>query len=359
MNRRKILSLASAALTFMVAATITSTVAWYTGSAYLAVTDINIGLFNPELSISVDGEHFSDKVKSKDLMEVKEFTAVSSMFSDEWKALRKDKPIFKDGYASSGRYIVNESTDCSNATGGYFSQEFYLKCDTYAYVTLDREKSGFTPDEAGNQALVDDEAFLARLQSRYPGLTKDEALYRLNNVVKSMRFSILVIDEDGMDDGYDDYKYFIYDQYKGAESELLGGILDTTDSGYYETYNSKEVLFGEVSLNSEDDIIYDAPLEQETTSVTRKDMTCFAANNAAGDRKINFNDSKFEIKREDSFGYDEVETSLLIPCAPGKSQKIVLSFYQEGWDRENTNFIVYSHFLVNVLFKIAPVEPRF
>ena len=136
--------------------------------------------------------------------------------------------------------------------------------------------------------------------------------------------------------------------------------------GYFDTYNHKEVLYGEVySTNPnktvEECIVYDDPLEEETV-VAREDRTCFNARNYAGDRKINLEESMengLEIKKENSIGIEEVEEKVLIPVASNKSTRLVLSFYQEGWDLENTDFIRYSHFIVNVLFKIAPVMPRF
>ena len=48
-----------------------------------------------------------------------------------------------------------------------------------------------------------------------------------------------------------------------------------------------------------------------------------------------------------------MEEKVLIPLRPNTSKRIVLSFYQEGWDKDNTDFVRFSHFFVNVLFKIA------
>ena len=368
MEKKRIISLGIAGLSLALAASITSTVAWYTGSTYLAITDINIKLKDPELQISTDNVHFSDKISSRDLIRMEHFTAVSSMFSNEWLANREETPVFKDGYPVGLDYVMNDSSDYSNASGGYFSQTFYLKCDLDSYITLDKENTTFVPDEESNEEMLRNEGFMNTMRGKYQDLSESElkemVLSHLNNVVNSLRISILVIDDEP-DDEYDDYKYYIYDPNKNGDT-LLGGILDTTDSGYYNTYNSKEILYGQTYSSNpnntvDDCIVYDNALLAATTEHDRKDMTCFVANNALGDRKINFPQSYengLVIEKEHSLDASQVENELLIPISSRKTRKIVLSFYQEGWDLDNTNFIVYSQFFINVLFMIAPVKPR-
>lgn len=368
MEKKRIIALGIATLSFITAAAVTSTVAWYTGSSYLTISDINVKVKNPELSISIDGNNYVNKLTNDELMEVGKFRSISSMFSDEWLDQKLEVPEFKRGFVSGDQYVFNKITDVKEAEGGYFSQQFYIKSDIDAYITLDTALTSFKPDEAANQALLDDEAFMRKMEQEYPSLSGDALIERiennLNNVVKSLRLSILVLDDDATD-AYDDYAYYIIDPYKDKET-YLGGVLDTMGIGYFDTYNHKEVLYGEVySTNPnktvEECIVYDDPLEEETV-VAREDRTCFNARNYAGDRKINLEESMengLEIKKENSIGIEEVEEKVLIPVASNKSTRLVLSFYQEGWDLENTDFIRYSHFIVNVLFKIAPVMPRF
>ena len=351
------------------AASVTATVAWYTGSSYLAITDINIRLKNPELKISADNINFKNQLTDNDLYSVYDFTAVTTAFSDDWLGRREEMPVFKNGFATASGYVLNNANDYTNANFGFFSQMLYLKCDIDAYITFDKETTLIIPDEYENNCQLDNEGFMNDMRNKYPGMTDDElkskVLLNLNNVVNSMRFSVLVLDDDNTDP-YDDYKYFIYDPNKKGETSL-GGILDTTDSGYYNTYNNKEVLFGEIassdpSKTAAECVVYDEPLLASTSVFEQSEMTCFNANNSAGDRKVNFAASKANglvIKNEESLSPNEVETKLLIPISPKRTQRIVLSFYQEGWDLDNTNFIVYSHFLVNAQFMIAPVEPRY
>ena len=370
MKKKKVITLGVAGLSLILAASITSTVAWYTGSTYLAITDINIKLKDPSLQISVDNFRFKDRLNSNELKKVGMFTAVSSMFSSEWLSQKVEEPVFKYGNTVGNGYLFNKPSDYKNASDGYFSQTFYLKCDVDAYITFDKDKTTIVPDYEQNELMLHNEGFMGSMASKYSDLhgqaLEDKVLNNLNKVVESMRFSILVIDEDEEDE-YDDYKYYIYDPHKNGKTEL-GGILDTSDSGYYNTYNHKEVLYGEITGDKQNpydctgNIVYDSPLLQSTNVYQRSELTCFNANNAQGDQKFNHDESinnhGLNIKIEDSLDYFEVENQLLIPISSSKTRKIVLSFYQEGWDKDNTNFIVYSHFLVNVMFMIAPVSPR-
>lgn len=342
MEKKKIIALGISGISLMLAAAITSTVAWYTGSSYLAITNIDISLYDPVLRISKTGnaDSFVEKLHVED-KELK-FTAVSSTFKEEWLNRREEKPIFKDGYALGTDYLFNKSRDFKTVDTGYFSETFYLYCDIDAYITFDKELTYVKANNPYNQETD-----------------------KINDVTKSMRFSVLVLDDD-LSDG-DDYKYYIYDPNKTEDKiTLLGGILDTSGSGYYNTYNHKEVLFGDITsvdpenLDPRNCIEYDDPLPEETALFTRNEMTCFKANNVKGDMKVNFAKSYEKglvIKEEGAIGPQDIETKLLIPISAGKTRKIVLSFYQEGWDRDNTNFIIHSNFLINVAFMIAPVNP--
>ena len=346
MEKKKVIALGISGISFILAAAITSTVAWYTGSSYLAITNINISLFDPTLKISLtDNDHdFTDEIAIED--RELSFTAVSSAFKDEWLERREEMPVFKDGYAVGSDTLFNKSRDFKNMDTGFYSQIFYLKCDMDGYVTFDPEITRFEPNN--------------------PYAQEND---KVNDVVKSMRFSVLVLNDKNNPNDYDNYKYFIYDPNKEGETKM-GGILDTSNSGYYNTYNHKEILYGDITVNPNRQdlqgvdprtlIVYDEPLAQETEVFTRNQMTCFDANNAKGDRKVNFELSEqngLYIKEEGAFGPDEVTNKLLIPISAGKTRKIVLSFYQEGWDRDNTNFIVHSNFKAYVSFMIAPVNP--
>lgn len=373
MEKKKILALGISLVAFIAAAAVTSTVAWFTGSAYLTISNLKVALKDPELSISVNGEKYvrtitDDNEDENKLNEVKAFKAVSTMFSDSWLDKKKEMPVFKSNFQMGNRYVYNNPNDVNNAKDGYFSQMFYIKSTQDAYITLDTELSTVKADEAANKKQLNDESFMNKMRTKFPSLSEDELKSRildnLNGVIKSLRLSILTLDDNDSDD-YNDYAYYIIDPYKDKET-YMGGILDTSGIGYYDTYNHKEILYGEVSSNDanktvEECVVYDNPLTEDVI-VDRAELTCFHSGNLSGDSKVNLKDSfdnGLEIKKENSISFAEVEEKVLIPVATNRPTRLVLSFYQEGWDLENTDFIRYSHFIVNVLFKIAPVMPRF
>lgn len=370
MEKKKTVALGIALLSLIATAAITSTVAWYTGSAYLAVDQMYIGLLDPRLSISIDDEHFTDRLADEQLPDVGRFKSVSSMFSETWLEEKEETPIFKGGYTQGTKCVYSESDEVRNVpTGaGYFCQEMYIKCEIDAYVTLDVDETTFLPDEKGNQELVDDPDFVNLMSVKYPNLSgdalKSRILFDLNNVVKSLRLSILVIDGDE-DDEYDDYQYYIIDPYKDKET-LYGGRLDANADTYYDTWEGKEILYGQLNSTDEEKtveecIVYEEPLS-EATSIAAENLTCFVAQNAKNDQKVDLEasyENGLEIKKENSVDLKEADKQILIPVFPKRSQKIVLSLYQEGWDFENTDFVRYSHFIVNVLFKIANAKPRY
>ncbi len=359
MNKQKLAILGIAGLSLVLAASISMTVAWYNGSSYLAVNNINVSLHDKHLSIATinEDEYFKDFIPDEELMRVGRFRAVSTMFCQEWIDNKETTPIFKGGYGTSLRNVVDGSDDVNKATGGYFSQEIFIKCDSDVYLTLDSEMTTFNSDEEENREMIQD------LREKFPGLSDEEIFFNLNNVINSLRISLLVLNDTSDDsEEYPDYNYYIVDPYKDKENPtLMGGILDTDKNGFFD-YSSekKEVLYGQAYSTDENKtleecLVYKEPIETDE-EVSSKVLTCFTSGNKEGVNKIDF-DASYEnglaIEKEHSVALEDAESEILIPLTANVSKRIVLSFYQEGWDLENTDFVRYSHFYVNVIFKIA------
>lgn len=354
MDKKKVALFGIAGLSLMLAASITMTVAWYNGSSYLAINNINVGLHDKKLSISTDNEIFRDFIPDADLMKVGKFRAVSSMFCDDWIARKEEKPLFKGSFGTSTQNVVNSVDAANNTNGGYFSQEIFIKCDSDVYLTVDPEQTTFNSDEEENLSMIQD------LREKFPGLTDEEILFNLNNVVKSLRISLLVLnDMDDESNEFPDYAYYIIDPFKDKIT-LMGGILDTDKDGFYDySYDKKEVLYGQSYTTNgqevEDCLVYKEPTETDK-EVSTKELTCFTSGDKANVSKIDL-DASFAnglaIEEEHSVALEDVEKEILIPLSTDVPKRIVLSFYQEGWDIENTDFVRYSHFYVNVIFKIA------
>ncbi len=355
MEKRKLAILGIAGVSLLLAASISMTVAWYNGSSYLAINQINIGLHDKHLSISTDNETFRDFIPNDELMDVGRFRAVSTMFSDDWISRKEEAPVFKGSFGGAIKNVVNTVDDTHTITGGYFSQEIFVMCDFDVYITLDNQMTTFNSDEEENRALIQE------LREKYPGLSDEEIYNNLNKVVESLRISLLVLNDSDDESGeFPDYSYYIVDPYKDKIT-YMGGILDSDKNGYYDySPEYKEVLYGQCHSSDENKtveecVVYEQPT-LTTTHVSTKELTCFTSGNQEGVSKINFDESfanGLVLEPENSVALEDVEKDVLIPLKANVSKRIVLSFYQEGWDLENTDFVKYSHFFVNVIFKIA------
>ena len=355
MEKRKLAILGIAGLSLTLAASISMTVAWYNGSSYMAINMINIGLVDKDLKISTDNVEFKHFIPTDDLMEVGRFRAVSSMFSYDWISRKEDAPVFRGSYGAATKNVVSDVEDVNTISGGYFYQEFYLWSDFDVYATFDKELTTFKCDEEGNRDMIQE------LREKYPGLSDEEIYDNLNRVVESLRVSILVLNDSDDDSGtYPDYAYHIIDPFKNKITYMCG-ILDSDKNGYYDySQENKEVLYGECHSSDENKTVEECIVYQEpsltSTFVSSKELTCFTSGNKEGVRKIDFEASKANglvLQEEKSVALEEAEEKVLIPLRANVSKRIIMSFYQEGWDFENTDFVKYSHFFVNVMFKIA------
>lgn len=344
----------------MLLASVSLSIAWFDGTSHLSLNNINISLQDKELSISTDNKTFKQFLSSEDLYETTVFQAISSQYSESWIKEKKDHPEFVGGYTRISDDIATANDLLPISTDKcYFTQELFLKSNTSVYVTFDAENTTFIPDEEDNRRILEESN--EKLHSHFPGLTDEQILQNLNDCVKSLRFSVLVLNDDDDNSGtYPDYDYHIIDPYK-EKSTYYAGILDTDKDGFYDySKNDREILYGDAyssveGKSVEECLVYDDPTV-ETNTVDVKELTCFTSGNKQGVSKINFEKS-FEnglvLKEEPSVSLNELEDKVLIPLRPETSKRIVLSFYQEGWDLENTDFVRYSHFFVNVLFKVA------
>ena len=356
MDKQRLAIFGIAGMSLLLAASVSMTVAWYIGSSYLSVKQFKITLQDQELQISTDNENFAQFIPNEELMEVDRFRAVSTMFCNDWISRKEERPVFKGGFGFATSNVVNSINAVGNIEKGYFCQEIYLKSlESDVYVTLDPELTTFVPDNEKNQSIIQD------LREKYPGFTDDEIYANLNNVVRSIRVSLLVLNDSNDDSGeFPDYAYYIVDPFKDKIT-YMGGILDNDKSGYYDySEENKEILYGECHSADPNKTVEECIVYQEPTAssshVSVKELTCFTSGNQEGVRKIDF-DASFAnglvLEEEHSVALESVDKEVLIPLRTGISKRIVLSFYQEGWDFENTDFVRYSNFYINVMFKIA------
>ncbi len=325
------------------------TVAWYNGSSNLAVYNFDISLANKELTISTDNVNFTDHLTSDDVKDAipEKYRPVSSAFSEKWINQRAVLPQFTSGYEEPSDYNMTSFNDVAIKNEGVFRKELYLKCTSYAKVALDAQNTFIVADEVANRAIA------SKIQSKlYQDKTVDEVVTLLNDIEKSLRFSILVLNDDGQEIDSEQYKYQIIDPHKNGTTKL-GGLLDNDLDGYYDSYDGKEVIYGEVNNASDTTLVYQsATIDDVGPSNTN---SCFEANHKQGVQSLDLEVSKLngvEIAEEHSLSLDQLE-DFTFTLQADVSKKIVLSLYIEGWDRDSVNYTMFSRFLTGVSFKLA------
>ncbi len=345
MKKRIVIASGIALCTIALAATVISTVAWFDGSSALQVSNFNIQLASKELKISTDNENFKEALNKEDLTQVDRFIPVSSMFSSSWIDAKNEKPVFRKGYTGDTPEKIAYVSESEYATAekGFFSQTLYLKSDSTAYVSVDPEKIKVMPDVPANEEVA------TKIADKYPEMNHEDIVNNLNKVQDSLRISLLVLDDEEEHE-LDDYAYYIIDPHKNGET-YLGSILDNDLDGYYDYYGDKEVFYGEALNASAENLIY----VNEGTHHEGKSYSVFEASTKSNVKHLDLDASiaaGLDLKQENSLSLDE-SSDILMSLRSGVSKRIVLSFYLEGWDKDNTNLAMYSHFYVNFAFKLA------
>ena len=351
MNKKRLSIAAIAICGAILIAHIGFTVAWYNGSSSLAVYDFNIQLADKQMDISTDDEEFKPELSREDLDEwiPKKYRPVSSAFSNEWISQMSEVPQFTSGYSTEPeKQALTSIDDVMVMNEGFFRKDLYLRCDSYAKVSLDLERSYIKADTETNLKTAE------KLHDRiYKDQTVEEIADHLNQIEKSLRFSILVLNDHGQEVKEEDYKYQIFDPYKNGSTKL-GGVLDTDLDGYYDFYNKKEVIYGEVDFkHGLDDLSY---LDANTHDVEPSSSnSCFEANHQTNVQPLDIASSVsngMSIKEEQSLSFDQFD-QFSFTLQENVSKKIILCLYIEGWDTDSVNYTMYSSFLTSICFKLA------
>lgn len=336
MKKRIVVLLSSLIATLVTG--VSFTVAWYASGQVMIVDDIELSFRGEkELFISTSDEEgsFKETLTKDDLLKVDTFKPVTSSQSSLWLENKEGIPKFRDGYPSQDKQVVPQAHD------GFYQQELYLYSEDDVIATLDKESVNFIPNETKNRSKAKE------LRSEFPDLSEEEIFVNLNKISKSMRYSILLPNEEN-------YAYYIIDPTK-TDDTYFGGVLDTNRSGYYDTFEKDGQVFERVygEINDYDKVVYDNPNPSDV--LAEGELTCFNANKAQGTRSFNLEESLnngLEIAKENSITNDEFETKIQIPLVAQEPTKIVLSIYLEGWDLDNTNLVQQASFLAGLKFKI-------
>lgn len=362
MNKRRIIISAVTGTIALSVISLSLSLAWYASSDRLLVDTIDITINSGDhhlfVSTSPDKETFKEKLEKDELLSVEEFAPVSTMYKKAWMDEKKDTPIFYDN--SSTTIPSNGVPELTAATQGYYQQKLYFSSDMNLdyFATLSGVDSIFKADETAN--LLRAQA----LKEQINDLSEEEIKAKLDNLVNSLRISILVPDEEY-------YGYYIVDPTKASNDvTYLAGRLDNDKDGYFDTYEvrnenneiiEKEVIYGEIS--NRDVISYKAP-----TGETISDIDYFHNENHFFGNSFNAKskgtaytvdeeklDEEALFAEEGALSLEEVDsydTPLRIPLRVGQVTEVILSIYVEGWDLDCYNATMGASFISTLSFKL-------
>lgn len=345
-NKKRLAAFGIALTGVLLVAHVGFTVAWYNGSSNLAIYNFDIKLANKELKISVDDVTFSDHLTNDDIKDAipDKYKPVSSAFSNNWMNQHANVPQFTLGYDSKPTSEdMTSFREDAIATNGFFRKDLYLTCTSGSYVTLDSDFTYVNADREANRSIA---SKLQRKVEEYRDMTIDQIEDYLNSIENSLRFSILVLDENP-----EENKYQIFDPHKNGITKL-GGLLDTDMDDYYDSFNGKEVIYGDVEDSSK--AIW-SDNEQPADQGNKGTNSCFDAAHKQGIHTLDFEESKTNgmiIKEEQSLSLSELNQFKFF-VSDTESTHIVLSLYIEGWDTDSVNYTMFSRFVTAICFKLA------
>ena len=337
--------------------TFSMSIAWYSSSTRLQISTVEITIdCDRQLAISLEKDKgFTTELDNDDFGKLDSFTPVTSAHQDSWFLDKKDMPVFYDDTVYTE--LENGNTTVK-ADKGFFSKKLYLKSDDDVWASFNPEETYIHPhtDINGNYARQLYESYQKSLDPDVRALTVEDIENRLNSLVKAMRFSILVNDENH-------YSYCIIDPNK-SETTYYGGLLDVNDDDYYDYFNRSgeeyayERLYGE--FNNTDYIKYfDEPTPVDSDYAdTSTDPSAFNARHKKSIKKIDFDKSLeagLVIQEEESYSVEDFKAAkkpFYIPVYREKAVEIVLSIYIEGWDLDSINYTMGATFVANMVFQI-------
>ena len=368
MNKRRIIIATLVGTIALTTLSISISLAWYGARDRLNVDNLEINVSaKGNLKISKTGQEgsFVSDLANEDFNDISDdflFAPVSTMCKSEWmnNDATKGTPVFYD--SSAKNVFSNGEPYLEEATFGYFQKELYLLTtmrNQYAALYFDSEDVF-----EGTYCMHDQESNEHRaeiLYTNYPewGLSKDQIVEKLNDLEKSIRFSILVNEENF-------YRYYIIDPYKqeGDAPVYLGGLLDNDRDGYFDTHKNKEIVYGEVNDRSK--IVYDDPISDEdpahihVTEYNQYTANSFEPEYGSKPTDYTFNRAAseangLEIATEDSISFESLKkdsSGVLIPLESNIPTKIILSIYLEGWDHDCINATMGASFISKLSFML-------
>jgi hypothetical protein len=339
-------------------ASVSMSVAWYAAARNLYVDSIKITIDADrmiEISTSKD-DGYTDHIDHTEVEATGLFMPLTSAHRSEWTSQKKDSPTFYDESNSSEGDLMPGYTASDT---GYFSQKFYLRTDDDLWITINPEKTFIKANEEYNKSYA--EVVYNHYQKSldphdvyYKNFSVNEIETMLNEVVKAMRFSLLIKDEDE-----NEYDYVIIDPHFEEET-ILGGLLDNAFDQYYDSYLQNGTYYERVYGEYKGDPVYDEPSAQDSDFTSPNELpSAFNARHKAGVKTFNLEKSieenKFEFIKEGAYNLQDFKKSNVpfhFPVRANKPKEVVISLYIEGWDKDSVNYTMGATFFSDLTFKI-------
>ena len=359
MKKQKLILAMYIGVIALAVASVSMSVAWFASSANLRINSINITIDTDrslDISTSKD-DGYTDRINHTELDPSGVFVPLTSAHSSLWTSQKKDSPIF---YDESNASEVEHFEAYRPASYGYFSQKFYLLADDDLWITIDAEKTFIHANEEYNTAYAK-KLYKHYQRSQdphdayYKSFSEDELKQKLDDIVKAMRFSLLI--KDG-----EEYSYTIIDPYYEEET-VLGGTLDNAFDQYFDYYLKEgtvddfyERVYGEYVGTP----AYDDPLDQDSAFNNPDELpSAFNARHKNGVKRFNETRSKeengFEFKVEEAIKLEDFNNKFVpfhFPVYRDTPKEVVVSIYIEGWDKDSVNYTMGAAFISDFTFKI-------
>ena len=329
-----------------------ASIAWYASSNRLVIDSIKISFdtsLELQISTSDDLDSFKESLSYSELNQVGAFVPVSSMYREKWEEEKKTRPVFYD--ASHYSVDLDGKPFLWTTNAGYFCQDLYIMANDNVDVTLDVLDTYIKPNSLFNNA------YASEIRTKYPDLTEEEIIERLDSLTKAMRFSVLISDEDF-------YSYTIIDPNRNETEDIIfAGALDNNNAShtYFDFYQKNEELYetcyGEVY--NRENLVYSEPSENDSDFVLDGDPSAFNAMHKKGVKVMDLEESIANhdviVGKEKAITLEEIDQDpdkFYFPVYKYTPRKITLSIYIEGWDLDSVNYTMGASFLSNMSFKI-------
>ena len=337
-------------------ATVSMSIAWYATSTQVRLEAIEMTVdCDRDLGISTarDGEYV-EKLNPEQLQQVGLFRPVTGAYSSLWKNTKADMPVFYDEPKFSTNENFGNNPVPANSSG-YFSQKLYLKSDDDIFVTIDPTNTYINPNTEYNKGYAEIlyEEYQNGEDERLKAMTVEEIEEGLNNLVKAMRYSILITNEQ-------EYNYVVIDPYKETVTEF-GGLLDVDRDIYYDHFYRGNDAYERVYGEYVGEVIHkDTPTAEDSDYLEPNEAAnAFNAKHRKGMMQVDWDRSRdeggLEFAKEESITVKDFEKEnkpFRIPVYRYQPQEIVLSIYIEGWDLDSINHTKGATFISNLTFKI-------